>query len=138
MLKVYGIHGRTQCIIKVPVNEGKAWVECEFKGGRIGAGIANRPATYPTANEVEQQIIENSPLFGHLITLHRVAGVTNNAPAKQEEPEKKLNAITSVTSKEEAVAYLKEQGAKATDLRSDAAIKRYAAGIGVCFPNLYE
>lgn len=138
VLKVYGIHGRTQALIKVPVNNGRAWIECEFKHGRIGAGIANRPATYPTSDSTEQNIIENSPLFGPLIFLHRVAAAETPAPAKQDTPAVGATAVTSVTSREEAIAYLKQNGAKATNLKDDESIRKYAAKIGVHFPNLYE
>lgn len=139
MLKVYGIHGRTQALIKVPVNNGKAWIDCEFKHGRIGAGIGNRPATYPTSDETEQNIIENSPFFGSLIFLHRVAAAETPATAKQDTPAAPAaTAVTSVTSKEEAIAYLKQNGAKATNLKDDESIRKYAAKIGVHFPNLYE
>jgi len=132
MLKIYGIHGRTQALIKVPVNNGKAWIECEFKHGRIGAGIANRPATYPTSDITEQNIIENSPLFGHLIFLHRLAAASET----KAEPVSAV-AVPSITSREEVVAYLKSNGAKATNLKDDAAIKKYMEKIGVFFPN-YE
>lgn len=135
MLKVYGIHGRTQAIIKVPCNNGRAWLDCEFRHGRIGAGMGNRPATYPTTDVTEQNIIENSPLFGKLIFLHRV-GEAETAKAAAA-PEATLEAITSVTSKEEAVAYLKANGAKAANLKDDASIKKYMEKIGVFFPN-YE
>ena len=139
MLKVYGIHGRTQALIKVPVNNGKAWINCEFKHGRIGAGIGNRPATYPTADVTEQNIIENSPFFGSLIFLHRVAATETPEVAKQDTPAvPAAEAVTSVTSKEEAIAYLKQNGAKATNLKDDESIRKYAAKIGVHFPNLYE
>ena len=129
MLKIYGIHGRTQALIKVPVNNGKAWIECEFKHGRIGAGIGNRPATYPTTDVTEQNIIENSPMFGQIIFLHNVAAEeTKETPIE-------AKAVTGVTSKEEAVAYLKANGAKATNLKDDAAIQKYMEKIGVFFPN---
>lgn len=134
MLKVYGIHGRTQALIKVPCNNGKAWLECEFRHGRIGAGLGNRPATYPTNDVTEQNIIEDSPLFGPLIFLHRVAGA--DAPKTPDTPAKPVGkAEPGVTSKEEAVAYLKANGAKAVNLKDDAAIKKYMEKIGVFFPN---
>ena len=135
MLKVYGINGRTQALIKVPVNHGRAWIECEFKHGRIGAGIANRPATYPTSDETEQHIIEDSPFYGNMIFLYRAAG--SDEQKSNNEPEQKPfnTAVTSVTSKEEAVAYLKANGAKATNLKDDASIQKYMEKIGVIFPN---
>ena len=42
-----------------------------------------------------------------------------------------------MTSREEAVAYLKANGAKATNLKDDESIKKYMEKIGVIFPN-YE
>ena len=47
-----------------------------------------------------------------------------------------LTAVPDVTTKEEAVAYLKSKGAKAVQLRDDEAIKRFMAKVGVSFPNL--
>lgn len=63
MLKVYGITGRTVAIVRVPVGDGKAFLQCEFRRGRMSAGIHNRPATYATTNPVEQDIIENCESF---------------------------------------------------------------------------
>lgn len=138
MLKVYGIHGRTQAVIKVPVNNNQAWIECEFKHGRIGAGIGNKPATYPTNDTTEQNIIENSPLFGPLIFIVRQSAETPVAEKEAAEPAPQVTPITSVTSREEAIEYLKQQGAKATQLKDDAAVAKYAAKIGVSFPNLQD
>lgn len=137
MLKIYGIHGRTQAVINVPVNGGQAHLECEFKHGRIGAGMGNRPATYPTSDPIEQSIIESSPLFGPLIILYRVS--VAESPASAEAPSAAtVKAIPGVTSIEEAVAYLKQNGAKATNLKDEESIKKFAAKIGVSFPNLFE
>lgn len=138
MLKVYGIHGRTQAVIKVPVNNNQAWLECEFKHGRIGAGLGNKPATYPTSDATEQNIIENSPLFGPLIFLVRQSAEEPKADKAAAAAAVPVTPITSVTSKEEAIAYLKQQGAKATQLKDDEAIAKYAAKIGVSFPNLQD
>lgn len=135
MLKIYGIHGRTQAIVNIPVNNGHAHFECEFKHGRIGAGLGNRPATYATNDSIEQNIIENSPLFGPLIFLHRVAAPTEKKP---EQVKASLQAVPGITSREEAIAYLKQNGAKAVHLKDDETIKKYATKIGVHFPNLYE
>lgn len=135
MLKVYGIHNRTQAIIKVPLNNGRAWLECEFKHGRIGAGMGNRPATYPTSDVTEQNIIEDSPLFGTLIHLVRVAGA--DAPKRPDTPAVSQPVpYPDVTSKDEAIAFLKAHGAKAINLKSDDAIKNYMEKISVTFPNL--
>lgn len=137
MLKVYGIHGQTQAVINFPINGGKAWFTAEFGRGRIGAGIQDRPATYTTSNEVIQNIIEDSQEFGHLIKLIRV--VKDSSENKEKKPaKKKLTAHTEITSQEDAIAFLKANGAKATDLVDDDSIQKFAAKIGVFFPNLYE
>ncbi|MBP5388807.1 MAG: hypothetical protein J6Y27_00460 [Bacteroidales bacterium] len=136
MLKQYGIYGQTQAVINFPINDGQAWFTAEFGRGRIGAGIQNRPATYTTANPVIQAIIENSKEFGHLIKIVRVTedseekkAAAPNAPALAAHPE--------IASKEDAVAFLKQNGAKATQLKDDESIRKYAEKIGVFFPNLY-
>lgn len=84
MLKVYGIHGRTTAIIKIPFNHGKGSIECEFENGLIGQGMMNEPAKYSTNSKFVQNIIENSPLFGGLIQLVRSfeePGDNDEAPA---------------------------------------------------------
>ena len=163
-LKVYGIPGRTQAIVQIPV--GKAFLTVEFRRGRQGYGTANRPALYSTRNETEQEMIENSPLFGRTIKLVRVEKVeapvaapvqkpaaprkpaAPKKPAPEEpapgEPEEAAPAAElaveehpEVTTKEAAVALLKSKGAKATDLTDEKYLK-YAAKIGVSFPNLEQ
>ena len=136
MLKQYGIYGQTQAVINFPINDGQAWFTAEFGRGRIGVGIQDRPATYTTANPVIQAIIENSKEFGHLIKIVRVTedseekkAAAPNAPALAAHPE--------IASKEDAVAFLKQNGAKATQLKDDESIRKYAEKIGVFFPNLY-
>lgn len=137
MLKQYGIYGQTQAVLNFPINDGKAWFTAEFGRGRIGAGLQNRPATFTTSNPVVQGIIESSAEFGHLIKIVRVSesseekkAATPAAPA--------LTAHPEITSKEDAVAFLKQNGAKAIHLKDDDSIRKYAAKIGVYFPNLYE
>ncbi len=137
MLKQYGIYGQTQAIINFPINEGKAWFTAEFGRGRIGAGLQNRPATYTTANPVIQGIIENSKEFGHLIKIVRVSEESEEKKAAVSETPA-LTAHPEITSKEDAIMFLKQNGAKATHLKDDDSIKKYAAKIGVSFPNLYE
>jgi len=138
MLKTYGIHGQTTAILTFPINDGKASFTAEFGRGRIGAGPQNRPATYTTANPVVQGIIEGSGYFGHFIKIIRVTEDSDakNAAAHVEAPA--LAAHPEVTSKEDAIAFLKAAGAKATQLKDDDSIKKFAAKIGVFFPNLYE
>lgn len=137
MLKQYGIYGQTQAVINFPINDGQAWFCAEFGRGRIGAGLQNRPATFTTSNPVVQGIIENSKEFGHLIKLVRVSEESEEkkaaAPAAPA-----LTAHPEILSKEDAVAFLKQNGAKAIHLKDDDSIKKYAEKIGVWFPNLYE
>lgn len=137
MLKQYGIYGQTQAVLNFPINEGKAWFTAEFGRGRIGAGLQNRPATYTTANPVIQGIIENSKEFGHLIKIVRVSEESEEKKAAASDAPA-LTAHPEITSKEDAIVFLKQNGAKATHLKDDESIKNYAAKIGVYFPNLYE
>ena len=140
MLKTYGIDGQTTAIIKVPFNGGAASLEVEFKRGRIGAGLQNRPATYSTSDPVYQSIIENSIFFGHKVRLVRVIG--DAEPEAPSAPKAQTPAAVEyhpeITSPEDAVAFLKARGAKATNLKDEESIKKYMAKIGVSFPNLYE
>ena len=137
MLKVYGIDGRTTAIVQVPISNGLAWLTCEFKRGRIGTQAYNRPATYSTTDITEQNIIEDSPLFGRQIKLIRVYDDGGQAtdPNAVSEPAG-ATEYPDVQTKEEAVAFLKAHGAKATDINTNAKLKAFAAKIGVSFPNL--
>lgn len=139
MLKTYGIDGQTTAILKIPFNNNEAWLEVEFKRGRIGAGTQNRPATYTSADPVVQAIIEGSPYFHRLIRLVRVVGDDKPAPKRKAAAAPvEVTAHPEILDKEAAVEFLKANGAKATDLKDDESIKKYAAKIAVSFPNLYE
>lgn len=134
MLKTYGIDGQTTAVVKIPFNGNTAWLEVEFRRGRIGTKTQNRPATFSTADQAEQAIIENSAYYKTLIRLVRVIGdkpVPDEAesPAWEEHPE--------VTDWDEAAALLKTRGAKATNLKDEESMMKYAARICVRFPNLY-
>ena len=142
MIKVYGIHGKTTALLRIPARSGKAWIEVEFKRGRLGLGASNQAATFSTADATQQAIIEDSPLFGNKIKLLRVYRGGNEqiaAPLATEKPTgaeiTKVN-VPEVETREQAIAYLKSKGAKATQLRDDEAIKKFAEKIGVIFPNL--
>jgi hypothetical protein len=144
MTKVYSYAEKTTAIIRIPVgSSGKAFLNVEFKGGRK-VGNSFKPATYCTADPTEQAIIENSPYFGRGVKLVRSYDNGGNevAPAlatdKPEAVEVTIVNVTEVKTREEAVAYLKSKGVKATQLRDDAAIQKQAQRIGVAFPNLFE
>lgn len=144
MIKVYGIYGRTTALVRIPAGNGRAWIELEFRHGRLGLGRSNKAATYSTSDPTEQAIIEDSPLFGGLIKLIRSydnGGGEVAAPLATDKPaaaELQPTSIPEITTKEEAIAYLKSKGVKATQLRDDEGIKKSAARIGVSFPSLYE
>lgn len=141
MVKVYGIHGRTTALLRIPAGSGRSWLEIEFRRGRLGLGAANKAATYSTSDPTEQAIIEDSPMFGGLIKLMNVydnggnkveaALATGNPSGAEVQP----TIVEEVTTKDQAVAYLKSKGVKATQLRDDNSILRNAARIGVSFPN---
>lgn len=205
MLKVYGIIGRTTALLTIPTANRKAFVKAEFKHGRMGVGIASKPATFSTSDPVVQDILEMSPEYtsgliklvraysdnGALLSpvelaklrkcpaMNGIAAVANTkriakasaAPQAQipapvdprmepvelaeEEPveqgvapvelaeedpvatagEALVEAIPSVTTYTEAAAFLKSRGAKASEIRSTDAALKYAAKIGVTFPN---
>lgn len=165
MLKVYGIHGRTTALIRIPFGStGKGYLECEFNRGRMGMGPANRPATYVTGDPVKQGIIENSPLYGGTIKLVRVyeeekpaataakpvptvqspAPVKKTVPAakkgaKKETPNEPIDlgveSYPEITTREDALAKLKELGALASDLIDDDAAKAFAEKNGIIFSN---
>lgn len=139
MTKIYGISGQTTAVINIPFNGGLGSIECEFRRGVIGRGPNNRPATFATSDPAVQAIIENSAYYGHRIKLVRSiddGGHVSDAKATPVIPaEPEVKEYPDVTTKEEAVAFLKAHGAKATNLKDDEAIKKFMAKIGASFPN---
>lgn len=150
--KVYGISGYTTTCLRIPAGEGKAWLECEFTRGCPNGAYA-RPATYVTSDKTVQSIIEHSPYFGRMIRLVRVNSDENNAAApiaakpaavaavKPAEPVETNDDMAApkeypdVKTYEEAISILKSLGAKATQLRSIEAAKKYMSQNNVTFPN---
>ena len=156
--KIYGIYGRTTAIVKVPTGSGKAYIEVEFNRGIPNAGPNYRPATYATSDPVEQSILEKSNLFGSLYTIYRVREDPGVAPSSQTSVKKSAQSRTAkqvapkttteekeaeeprvveeVKTKVEALEWLKQNGAKAINLKDDDSIKAFMAKIGVSFPNV--
>ena len=153
--KVYGISGYTTTIMRIPAGDGKAWILCEFTRG-CQMGAYSRPATYVTTDKTVQQIIEKSPYFNKRIKLvksyeddtpmneQQAAAIATKVAAEkkadvQEAPVAESNdepkVFEDVTSYEQAVTILKGLGAKATQLRSVEAIKKYMSQHNVTFPN---
>ena len=138
--KIYGIFGRTTAILRVPFNGGKAFIEVTFDRGVPNPGPNYRPATFSTTDPVVQEIMEKSPQFNKMFKLYRVyraeqdnvsATAASSAPVMKD-----VEPLRGIETKEEAVAYLKSRGAKATNLRDAESILKYAEKIGVSFPNL--
>lgn len=136
--KIYGIYGRTTAMLRIPTGRGKAFVEVTFDRGIPNGGPNYRPATFSTSDPVMQSILESSSLFGSLFTIVRIVRNDGGTTAAKKETEQKkdIESLEGILTKEDAVAYLKSRGAKATQLRSNEAIISYAESIGVAFPNL--
>ena len=152
MTKVYSYPGRTAGIITIP--GGRTAIKIEFSKGYFDKKL-RKPALYSTSDKVEQQIIENSPLFGKRIFLYRTYGqpeevveerkVQTPADAPSQTPAdapsqtpavKETTEYPEVTTYEDAIAVLKGiDGVKATQLRSRVSAKSVAEVHGIIFPN---
>lgn len=152
MTKVYSYPGLTAGIITIPV--GRTAIKIEFSKGYFDKKL-RKPALYSTSDKVEQQIIENSPLFGKRIFLYRTYGqpeevveerkVQTHADAPSQTPAdapsqtpvvKETTEYPEVTTYEGAIAVLKGiEGVKATQLRSRVSAKSVAEVHGIIFPN---
>lgn len=152
MTKVYSYPGLTAGIITIPV--GRTAIKIEFSKGYFDKKL-RKPALYSTSDKVEQQIIENSPLFGKRIFLYRTYGqpeevmeeqkVRTHSDAPSQAPVdapsqtpavKETTEYPEVTTYEDAIAVLKGiEGVKATQLRSRVSAKSVAEVHGIIFPN---
>ena len=152
MTKVYSYPGLTAGIITIPV--GRTAIKIEFSKGYFDKKL-RKPALYSTSDKVEQQIIENSPLFGKRIFLYRTYGQPEevveerkvqtpaDAPSQtsadvpsQTPAVKETTEYPEVTTYEDAIAVLKGiEGVKATQLRSRVSAKSVAEVHGIIFPN---
>ena len=152
MTKVYSYPGLTAGIITIPV--GRTAIKIEFSKGYFDKKL-RKPALYSTSDKVEQQIIENSPLFGKRIFLYRTYGQPEevveerkvqtpadapsqtSADAPSQAPAvKETTEYPEVTTYEDAIAVLKGiEGVKATQLRSRVSAKSVAEVHGIIFPN---
>lgn len=140
--KTYGIYGRSTAIIRVPVGRGGAFMEVEFNRGIPTPGPNYRPATFSTSDPVTQAILERCDFFGKLYKIYRIRHEGDDEPSLDgkaaETPAAPVHfeEIEGVTTREEAIEYLKQRGAKASDLRTNAAIRKYMEKIEVTFPNV--
>ena len=134
--KVYGIHGRSSAILRIPTGSGKAEFKAEFENGLPGAGANYRPATFSSSDPIVQRIMETSPHFGKTYFLYRVWHEENKATPTAKPRPTQIESLEGIATKEEAVAYLKSKGAKAVNLKDEESILKFAEKIGVSFPNL--
>lgn len=143
--KIYGVFGYREACLTVPVSgDGKSYLKISFVNGNPQHGAYYRPATYVCADEVEQDMIENSVLFTRgTIKLVKQFGdkVATSKPAKnvevkpEEEKKQDVKEFPDVVTIEELRAVLKANGAKAPTLTSENAMKRFAEASGLAFPN---
>lgn len=151
--KVYGIYGRTNVEIVLPV--GKARLPLSFERGSLDKKYF-RPATFMTSKKYIQDMIENSELFGSTIKLVKVINTAENTPAVESGPEQKpatrrqkpstetnsreggdgdATDFPEIDSREGVIEILKQNGAKATDLVSDDKIQAFMAKRKITFSN---
>lgn len=119
--------------LRIPTGNGKAFLDVEFDRGVPNAGPNYRPATFATSDPVVQKILESSYMFN---SLYKIYKVVSDEPKQAPEAKNEIEQLPSIYTMEEAVSYLKGRGAKATQLKDNEAIKKYAEKIGVAFPNL--
>lgn len=60
LVKTYGIYGRMEQVVRIPVGRGSL-TAC-FSGGHVSAA-GEAPATFKTADEAVQTVIERSVMF---------------------------------------------------------------------------
>ena len=140
MQKFYGIYGKTTAMVRIEVNGGKAYLQCEFTRGNPNPGAAYRPAVYVSSSRAEQDIIEGSQYFGRCIKRIRVIvdsvpAAEASAKAKAAEVNGAMKEYPDVTDIDQARAVLKSLGAKATVLASTEAMERFMAAKQFSFPN---
>lgn len=160
MAKIYGIDGYSTASYIFGLGKAKPF-RAEFTGGRPDLD-GKHPATYIAKSDGQAIAIEHSTYFKKgLIYLYRdtskpatgrgsrtivMGAAPAPAPVQQVEAEEAYVAPVAasadveehpeITSREEAVAFLKGMGVKAASLRSNEAIARAAAKNNVSFPNI--
>ena len=170
MTKIYGIYGYREVNIRIPLGNGRNFMQREFTRGNPQQGAYYRPATYVSSDKTEQNMIESSPMFGRQIKLIRTCGETTEQEVQTERQQPKRQAHSSrgpikvveqpkqepvaepesdaaqeddaaeihdeITTREELIAFLKSQGAKATVLASNDKMAQFIADRNLSFPNL--
>ena len=98
MTKIYGIYGYRELNIRIPLGNGRNFIQREFTRGNPQQGAYYKPATYISSDRTEQAMIESSPMFGRQIKLIRTC---DDGPedAQQPKPEQQFKAATARTSR---------------------------------------
>lgn len=77
--KIYGVDGKREAIMMIPLGNGRNEIQVTFKRGNDLRGANYRPAIYACANRIEQLMIESSMLFKTgVIRLIRVIGTAES------------------------------------------------------------
>ena len=154
MKKTYGMPLHVEANIMFPVNGGKAYLRVRFTGGQPHDTI-EMPAKYTTENEVEQMIIETSPMFGKTIFEYGQYGeklesvprqfVQRENPKPAAEPVNgpdggkqplRGQSFPEVTNNATMSEKLLELGVPASELKTRATMLMAAKRLGITFPNL--
>lgn len=142
LVKTYGIPRVVQSHELIPYNNGKGHITIDFTGG-IPDEKYKIPATYSTASEFEQMVIELSPLFNTKIFRYDPNGKIITSPSKiagglkrGSKPLDETKTYKDVENLGQATEVLLELGAKADELTSTESIVSTMMKMGVSFPNL--
>jgi len=129
--KIYAYIGKNFATIDV-YNSRHGRIQISFTGGDMYNKLNYTPAkTKPISDPVLQELIEKSPYFGKNVILYE-----KYETEEQKSDNEPLTEIAEVTDFVSACEYLKENhGAKATQLKSPAGVKKLAYSIGISFPN---
>lgn len=133
--KIYAYLGMNQASIDIPVSANGS-VHVEFTGGNVNSKVGFRLATTNVILDAGmQEVIEGSPLFGKKIIIFQTTEI-EDPKAPKEDKEVELTEYPDVVDFTGAVAVLKANyQAKASQLRSVAAVANFARSVGASFPN---
>ena len=129
--KIYAFIGKNYATIDV-YNSKHGRIQISFTGGDMYNKMNYTPAkTKPISDPVLQELIEQSPFFGKNVILYE-----KYETAEPKDQTDVLTEVPEVTDFTEACEYMKEKhGAKATQLKSPAGVRKLANSFGISFPN---
>lgn len=135
MTKIYLCGFRRCC---VTLNDGSSITFEDRSYGEFGS-------IYTTSDKREQELLEQSPLFGDVFTLHQTVGNESDDSKKEngETPEKETSLVETyadITRTQEAIALIKttcqKRGIPYYVIRSKEKALEEAQRLGLSFPNL--